>query len=55
MKVLQSSDMIVSCSLLFVFVNRAERCGLKNFSGPRRAIAADLQTFEKEHMKLLTM
>jgi hypothetical protein len=55
MKVLQSPDMIISCSLFFVFVSPVERCGLKNFSGPRRAIAADLQTFEKEHMKLLTM
>jgi hypothetical protein len=42
-------------TFLFVFVSPAEHCGLENFSGPWRAIAMDLQTFEKEQTKLLTM
>jgi hypothetical protein len=48
MKVSQSSG--YDCLLfafLFVFVGSAECYNLENFGGPWRAIAADLQTFEK--------
>jgi hypothetical protein len=40
--------MVASCYLLFVFVSPAERCSLENFSNPWRAVAVDVQTFQKK-------
>jgi hypothetical protein len=42
-------------TFLVVFVSPTERCSLENFGGPWCAIAADLQTFEKKEVELLTI
>jgi hypothetical protein len=38
-------------SFLFVFAGPAECCGLENFGSPWRAVAADVQTFQKKEIE----
>jgi hypothetical protein len=55
MNILQSPDMIVSYSPLFVFVSLVKRYSLENFGSNWRATVVDFQTFEKKQTKLLKM